>query len=151
MEGNHMRISTRGRYALRALVDLALSEGEGLVQQEAIARRQEIPSPYLARLMAQLAGAGILSGARGPGGGYRLARPAAEITAGDVVRAVEGPIEVVKCTDPTSKKVCPRQTVCVTQPLWKRVGQAVAEVLDGVTLQDLVEQAREIGERKPGV
>lgn len=139
-----MRISTRGRYALRALVDLALREGEGPVQQEAIARQQEIPSAYLARLMAQLTGAGILRGARGPGGGYRLARPAAEITAGDVVRAVEGPIEVVKCVDPKSETVCPRRTTCVTQPLWKRVGQAVAEVLDGVTLQDLVEQAREV-------
>jgi len=139
-----MRISTRGRYALRALVDLAMSAGEGRVQQEAIARRQEIPSAYLARLMAQLVGKGILRGARGPGGGYRLARPAAEITAGDVVRAVEGPIEVVKCADPANEDVCPRQATCVTQPLWKRVGQAVTDVLDEVTLQDLVKQAREM-------
>jgi Rrf2 family protein len=111
---------------------------------EAIARRQKIPSAYLARLMAQLVGKSILRGSRGPGGGYRLARPAAEITAGDVVRAVEGPIEVVKCIDPANPNVCPRQATCVTQPLWKRVGQAVAEVLDGVTLQNLVEQAREM-------
>ena len=137
-----MRISTRGRYALRAIVDLALNEDGGLVQQEEIARRQDIPSPYLARLMAQLARAGLLRGERGPGGGYRLARPASEIRAGDVVRAVEGPIEVVKCVMPGRGKACPRQTICVTQPLWKRVGEAVAEVLDGVTLQDLAEQAR---------
>ena len=140
-----MRISTRGRYALRAIVDLALNEEAGLVQQEAIARRQEIPSPYLARLMAQLAGAGLLRGARGPGGGYRLARPAAEISAGDVVRAVEGPIAVVKCLTPGSRRACPRQSGCVTQPLWKRLGEAVSEVLDGVSLQDLVDQARESG------
>jgi Rrf2 family protein len=137
-----MRISTRGRYALRALVDLALNEGEAPVQQDEIARRQEIPSPYLARLMAQLARAGILRGERGPGGGYRLARPAVEISARDVVQAVEGPLEVVKCVDPNSKRICPRQTICVTQPLWRRVGQAVAQVLDSVTLQDLAEQAR---------
>lgn len=139
-----MRISTRGRYALRALVDLALNENAGLVQQEEIARRQEIPSPYLARLMAQMAQVGILRGIRGPGGGYRLARPAAEISAGDVVRAVEGPIEIAKCINPASKRVCPRQTICVTQPLWKRVGEAVGEVLDGVSLQDLVDQSREL-------
>jgi Rrf2 family protein len=139
-----MRISTRGRYALRALVDLALNENGGPVQQEEIARRQEIPSPYLARLMAQLARAGILRGERGPGGGYRLARPATEIRAGDVVRAVEGPIEVVKCINPANKRTCPRQTICVTQPLWKRVGEAASEVLDSVTLHDLAEQAREI-------
>jgi len=137
-----MRISTRGRYALRALVDLALNEDQGLVQQEAIARRQDIPSPYLARLLAQLAQAGILRGTRGPGGGYSLGRPAAEISAGDVVRAVEGPIEVAKCLDPDTRRVCPRQTICVTQPLWKRVGEAVSAVLDGVSLQELVDQAR---------
>jgi len=144
-----MRISTRGRYALRAIVDLALNDGERPVQQEEIARRQEIPSPYLARLMAQLSGAGLLRGERGPGGGYRLGRPAAEISAGDVVRAVEGPIEVVKCLNPATRRACPRQTICVTQPLWRRVGEAVADVLDGGTLQDLVEQAREMdtGER----
>lgn len=137
-----MRMSTRGRYALRAIVDLAMRDAGEPVQQEEIARRQEIPSPYLARLMAQLARAGLLRGERGPGGGYRLARPASEIRAGDVVRAVEGPLEVVKCVSPTSGKPCPRQTQCVTMPLWRRVGEAIAEVLDGVTLQDLVEQAR---------
>ena len=139
-------MSTRGRYALRAAVDLALYEGDGPVQQEEIARRQEIPSAYLARLMVQLARAGLVHGARGPGGGYRLARPAAEIRAGDVVRAVEGPLDVVRCTDPRTSRTCPRQPTCVTTRLWRQVGEAIAAVLDGITLAELMEEARLFGQ-----
>jgi Rrf2 family protein len=145
-----MRMSTRGRYALRAMVDLALTESEGPIQQEEIARRQEIPSAYLARLMTQLSRAGLVRGERGPGGGYRLAKPAAEIGAGDIVRAVEGPLRVVLCVDPVTGGACSRQAKCVTTNVWKRVGEAIAAVLDGISLQDMVEDAKALEEKSAG-
>ncbi len=145
-----MRMSTRGRYALRAMVDLALTEGEGPIQQEEIARRQAIPSAYLARLMTQLSRAGLVRGERGPGGGYRLARPATEICAGDIVRAVEGSLQVVTCMDPVTGEPCSRQANCVTTNVWQQVDDAIAGVLDGITLQDMVEDARALEDKVAG-
>ncbi len=145
-----MRMSTRGRYALRAMVDLALTESEGPIQQEEIARRQAIPSAYLARLMTQLSRAGLVRGERGPGGGYRLAKPATEICAGDIVRAVEGPLQVVTCVDPVTGEACSRQAHCVTTNVWQRVGDAIAGVLDGITLQDMVEDAEALEDKLAG-
>ena len=137
-----MRMSTRGRYALRAMVDLGLTGDAGPMQQEEIARRQGIPTAYLARLMTQLSRAGLVRGNRGPGGGYRLARPAAEINAGEVVRAVEGPLKIVACMDPETGEPCARQARCVTTNVWQKVGDAITAVLDGITLQDLLDDAR---------
>ena len=92
-----MRISTRGRYALRAMVDVAQHSANEPVPRQEIAARQEISADYVAQLFGQLQAAGLVEGVKGPGGGYRLTRDATAITAGDVVRAVEGPIAVVEC------------------------------------------------------
>ncbi len=141
-----MRISTRGRYALRAMVDLAQHGGKDPVSRQDISERQEISADYLAQLFTHLQAAGLVEGVKGPGGGYRLLHDPAQIRAGDVIRAVEGPVAVVYCTLPFSDEdpACSRVDRCVTHRLWKRVSEAVAEVLDSVTLRDLADEAGQL-------
>ncbi|MBL7200569.1 MAG: Rrf2 family transcriptional regulator [Anaerolineae bacterium] len=132
-----MRLSTLGRYALRAMVDVALHGGEGPVQRREIAERQEISGHYLAQLLAKLRRAGLVQSMLGPGGGYVLARPASEISAGDVLRAVEESLSPVYCVDSNQEGVCQREDGCPTRVLWARLGKAVSEVLDATTLAEL--------------
>jgi len=142
-----MRISTRGRYALRAMVDLAQHGDYGPVLRQELSERQEISADYLAQLFMHLQAAGLVEGVKGPGGGYRLARDPSSIRAGDVVRAVEGPVAVVHCTLPCPDEdpACRRMDRCVTHLLWRRVSEAVTEVLDSVTLRELADEAVQLG------
>jgi Rrf2 family iron-sulfur cluster assembly transcriptional regulator len=145
-----MRVSTRGRYALRAMVDLALhADGEPVSRQD-IAGRQGISADYVAQLFRRLHAAGLVEGVKGPGGGYLLARDTANITAGDVVRAVEGPLAVVYCALPGNESACNRVDRCATHLLWKRLSAVMTEFLDSVTLQDLCDEARQLQEEVRG-
>jgi Rrf2 family cysteine metabolism transcriptional repressor len=138
-----IRVSTRGRYALRAMVDLALhADGEPVPRQD-IAERQSISADYVAQLFRPLHAAGLVEGVKGPGGGYRLARDAAEITTNDVIRAVEGPVAVVHCALPEDDS-CDRVEECATHLLWARLSTAMTEFLDSVTLQDLCDETRQL-------
>ena len=139
-----IRISTRGRYALRAMVDLAQRADEGTVLRRELAERQELSADYVAQLFKRLSEAGLVEGVKGPGGGYRLVRDAKTISAGDVVRAVEGPIAVAHCVEPGDEPACNRADRCVARPLWKRLSEVMAEFLDSVTLQDLCDEARQL-------
>jgi Rrf2 family protein len=143
-----MRISTRGRYALRAMVDLAQHGDRGPVSRQDIAERQEISADYLAQLFMPLQSAGLVEGVKGPGGGYRLTRDPSLIRPGDVVRAVEGPVAVVHCTlpCPAEDPACRRMDRCVTHGLWRQVSEAVTEVLDSVTLRDLADEAVQLAD-----
>jgi Rrf2 family cysteine metabolism transcriptional repressor len=132
-----MRLSTVGRYALRAMVDLALHTGQGPVQRKEIARRQEISSDYLAQLFVKLKRAELVESFLGPGGGYVLARSPAEISAGDILRAVEEPLAPVDCVDCDQDDLCHRAEQCPTRPLWIRLQEQVVRVLDSVTLEEL--------------
>jgi Rrf2 family protein len=145
-----MRISTRGRYALRAMVDLAQHGDNGPVSRRDISERQEISADYLAQLFIPLQTAELVEGVKGPGGGYRLTRDPSLIRPGDVVRAVEGPVSVVHCTLPCPDEgpACSRVDRCVTHLLWKRVSEAVTEVLDSVTLKDLADQAEQLTQQE---
>jgi Rrf2 family cysteine metabolism transcriptional repressor len=145
-----MRISTRGRYALRAMVDLAQHGGNGPVSRQDISERQEISADYLAQLFMHLQSAGLVEGVKGPGGGYQLLRDPSLIRAGDVVRAAEGPVAVVHCTLPCPDEgpACRRLDQCVTHLLWKRVSDAVTEVLDSVTLRDLADEAAQLADER---
>src|SRR5512136_2854359 len=109
-----MRMSTRGRYALRAMLDLALHDDEGPVLRQDIATRQEISADYVAQLFQHLCAVGLAKGIKGPGGGYLLARDPAAIRVGDVVRAVEGPIAAADCVIPGSLPACHRAEACAT-------------------------------------
>jgi Rrf2 family cysteine metabolism transcriptional repressor len=141
-----MRLSTRGRYALRAMIDLALHADEGPVPRSDIAERQEVSAHYIEQLFVKLRRAGFIESVRGPGGGYLLAQSADQIKVGDIIRTVEGPIALVHCVAPQPEAPCHRADSCVTHLLWKRLSDGVAEVLDSITLEDLCDQACELEE-----
>lgn len=139
-----MRISTRGRYALRAMIDLALHAEAGPVLRHEIAERQGISAEYVAQLFSLLQKAGFVRGVKGPGGGYVLARPPEAITALDIIQAVEGPVAVVHCVLPEDEPACNRMDRCVAYLLWKRLSATIGEVLGTVTLSQLCDEARRL-------
>ena len=123
---------------MRLMVDLARHWGEGTISLHVIATSEDLPEAYLEQLVAALRKAGLVTGKRGAGGGYTLAREPATITAGDIVRALEGPIEPQVCTaegDPVVN--CVREQDCGTREVWLRVQSSIASALDSMTLADL--------------
>jgi len=133
-----MMISTRGRYALRVLVDLAERQSDDYVTLKEIAERQEISEKYLESIVKLLVKAGMLDGLRGKGGGYRLGRDAAEITVLEVLHAAEGPLAPVACLEEGSK-ACPRAGECRTLPLWKGLDELVSDYLGNYTIRDIAQ------------
>ena len=135
-----MRLSTRGRYGLRTLLDLAIHQDEGLILLRDIARRQEFSLPYLEHLITPLIGAGLVGSTRGARGGVSLLKPPAEIRLSEVVRLLEGSIAPVGCVNDPA--LCRRSASCVTRDIWVEVNEAMSRVLNSMTLQDLVERQR---------
>lgn len=131
-----MRISTRGCYALRAMLELAMYPGKPVARQE-IAARQGISANYIAQLFRLLRHAQLVKAIRGPGGGYMLARDAATIRVGDVLRAVEGPLAVSQCVIPEDEPNCERAAICPVRPLFEQLTTVLAKAVDSITLQDL--------------
>ena len=135
-----MKLSTRGRYGTRVLLDLALCDGEGPVPLKDIARRQQISLPYLEHLISPLIAAGMIRSVRGARGGIWLGKLPQEIKLSEVIGLLEGSIAPVDCvSDP---KVCPRSDSCVTRDIWNEMKKAMDGVLESVTLQDLVERQK---------
>jgi len=139
-----MEISTRGRYALRAMLDLAMHGGTRPLLRHDIAARQEISAEYAAQLFRMLRSAGLVRAVKGPGGGYALARDASQIRVGDVLRAVEGPLRVVRCVEARGYASCPRSEQCVARLLWKELSDTITRFLDSITLQDLCLRAQDL-------
>ena len=134
-----MLISTRGRYALRILTDLAENENGGTVTLREAAARQQISEKYLESIVKDLVRGRLVEGTRGKGGGYRLARPAEEIGVLEVLRLTEGTLAPVACLGEDSK-LCPRTADCRTLPLWEGLDKAVRDYLGGWTLRDLMKE-----------
>ena len=134
-----MLISTRGRYALRILTDLAENENGGTVTLREAAARQQISEKYLESIVKDLVRGRLVEGTRGKGGGYRLARPAEEIGVLEVLRLTEGTLAPVACLGEDSKP-CPRAADCRTRPLWEGLDKAVRDYLGGWTLRDLMKE-----------
>ena len=134
-----MMISTRGRYALRMMLDLAEHQGNGFVALKDIAQRQEISKKYLEQIIPTLNRFDLLHTTRGYQGGYRLARQPADYTLGDILRATEGTLAPVACLEGESNP-CARQADCATLPVWRGLDQVINEYLDGITLQDILDQ-----------
>jgi len=129
---------------MRLMVDLARHFGGGSVSLHAVAEREQLPEAYLEQLVAVLRRAGLVNGKRGAGGGYTLAREPGQITAGDVVRALEGPIEPQVCTaegDPVLN--CVREQGCGTRLVWLKLQSTIATALDGMTLAELARQTQQ--------
>ena len=133
-----MKISTRGRYALRMMLDMALADSGKPVRVKEIAERQEISEKYMEQIMSILNKAGFVRSVRGPQGGYFLTRKPEEYTVGMILRLTEGSLSPVDCLDEGAEN-CPRQESCVTFILWKQLNDAIRGVVDKVTLQDLVD------------
>jgi len=133
-----VRLSTRGRYGVRAIYELATRYGKGPVPLKEIAERQAIPEHYLEQLMATLRKAGIVTSVRGAQGGYELARPPSEISVGEVVRVVEGPISLAECVgDLSSTDGCERADECAMRLLWERLRDCINRVLDSTNFEAL--------------
>jgi Rrf2 family protein len=130
-----MKLSTKGRYALRAMLDLALQPREAPTLIKDISRRQEISELYLEQLFTRLKAAGLLRSVRGPKGGFLLSRHPSQIRVIDIVEAMEGTTALVECVDDAG--FCSRADLCVARQLWSEVKGAVDRVLESLTLQDL--------------
>ncbi|MEY2451202.1 MAG: Rrf2 family transcriptional regulator, iron-sulfur cluster assembly transcription factor [Acidimicrobiaceae bacterium] len=138
-----MKVSTRGDYACRALLSLALqSDGIAPTSVRDIAERTGLPQPYLEQILLALKGAGIVRSKRGVGGGYVLSREPALITLGDIVSAVDGPIVVGDFGEPHQNGACDHEGQCVLLAVWAGVGDEMRRLLDGLTLADVAAMAR---------
>ena len=133
-----MRISTKGRYALRLMLDLAINENGKPIRIKDISERQEISDKYLEQIIAILTKAGYVRSVRGPQGGYNLSKQPREYTVGSILRLTEGSLCPVPCLDDEVNK-CERENECVTVILWKKIDDAIKGVVDNVTLEDLLE------------
>ena len=131
-----MYITTRGRYALRVLIDLAEHRSEGYVAMRAVAERQNISLKYLEKILPALVEAGYIEGIHGKGGGYRLVKEPSEYVIGDVLRATEDTLSPVACLA-SGAEPCERTAYCKTLPLWKGLWKVVSDYLDQVRLSDL--------------
>ena len=144
--GYELKISTRGKYGLRAMIDLALYSEQEAVSISSIALRQNISESYLEQLMAKLKKAGLVISTRGAQGGYRLALPMCEISVGDVLRAVEGDLRAVECTAHTDEG-CQGEELCVTKYVWQRINESIARTVDEMMLDQLVAESRKAQEK----
>ena len=145
-----MRLTTKGRYAVTAMLDLALHDECGPVILADIAERQGISLSYLEQLFAQLRKRGLVKSTRGPGGGYRLGRGGKEIAVADVVTAVDESVDATRCG---GKENCQGEERCLTHDLWQDLSQQIHEFLSDIDLSELVERrrVREVAKRQDGV
>ena len=132
-----MMISSKGRYALRVMIDLAEHQGEGFIPLKAIAQRQGISEKYLESIMKLLVKAKLLNGLRGKGGGYQLTKAPEQYTAGSILRMTEESMAPVSCLE-SDAEACPRAAECRTLPLWKGLDKVINDYLDNFTLADLM-------------
>lgn len=132
-----MLVSTKGRYALRVMIDLGEHVGEGYLPLRDIARRQDISEKYLESILKVLVRARLIEGLRGKGGGYRLTREADEYTVGEVLRLTEGSLAPVSCLEEESD-ACPRVSECRTIEMWRGLDKLINDYLDGITIADLM-------------
>ncbi len=131
-----MKLSTKGRYGVRLMIDLAAHYGEGPVLLREIAKRQEISEKYLSNLINPLKATGLLEATRGVHGGYVLGKAPSQITMRDIVLAVEGPLCLVDCVQKPAS--CNRTSLCIARELWKEAADSMAEILGKYTLADMV-------------
>lgn len=136
-----MRISTRGRYGLRALVDLALNNPTEVTTLRSIAENQSISESYLEQVFTSLRKAGLVIAIRGAQGGYKLARPADRITVAEILKSLEGPLTPVHCVGIDAVQQCDREDSCITRPFWEDLNKVINDFLENTTLQDLVNRA----------
>jgi Rrf2 family transcriptional regulator, iron-sulfur cluster assembly transcription factor len=134
-----MKMSTKGRYAVMAMIDIAQNGAARAVSLNEIAERQEISQEYLEQLFGKLRRAGIVTSSRGPSGGYQLARPSADILLSDVILAVDEPLRVTRCAG-DAVDGCVKGEKCCAHDVWSSLGRQMMYFLESITLEDVVEQ-----------
>ena len=134
-----MLVSTKGRYALRVMLELAQSQPDAYMPLPLIAQRQGISEQYLESIIAILSRAGLVEGLRGKGGGYRLTRSSANYSVGEILRLTEGSLAPVTCLE-GAENPCPRAGECTTLPMWQKLDDLINTYLDSVSLSDLLSQ-----------
>ncbi|UNC91386.1 RrF2 family transcriptional regulator [Candidatus Contubernalis alkaliaceticus] len=139
-----MKLSTKGRYGLRAMLEIAAHMGYGPLAMHIIAEKQGISERYLEQLLIPLKRTGMIKSVRGSQGGYILKRAPEDITVGDIIRVLEGPIAPVDCVSELDPEACSRWELCVTRKIWTEVRDSVSSVLDSYTLADLVQESRKL-------
>ena len=132
-----MLISTKGRYALRVMIDLAEHQSDGFIPLKVIAERQEISEKYLESIIKLLVRAKLLNGVRGKGGGYKLTKAPEQYTVGSILRLTEDSMAPVSCLE-SNADACPRAAECRTLPLWQGLDKVISDYLDNITLSDLM-------------
>lgn len=132
-----MKVSTKGRYALRIMVDLATNDNGEYIRLKDIAERQAITLKYMEQIMPLLTRAGYVKSYRGNNGGYMLARKPEEYTAGEILRTAEGSLSPIACIEDTPNR-CPRKEQCATLSFWEGMGKVINEYVDGITLANLI-------------
>lgn len=137
-----MRLSTKGEYASRAMLELALRYEEKPLHIRDISKAQDIPQRFLEQILLQLKRAGYLRSRKGPDGGYRLSKPPAEITVAEVIRVMDGPLAPIDCVSVIAHEVCPHESSCGLRWLWKEVRDAIAQILERTTFEDLAEKTK---------
>jgi Rrf2 family cysteine metabolism transcriptional repressor len=135
-----MKLSTKGKYGVRAVYEIARHSGKGPITIKEIAERQGISFSYLEQILHRLGKAGLIDSVRGPAGGYLLARNPSELTIGDIVRTLEGPIALSHCLEPGEAGECNQADDCVARMVWAKVGAKIEEALDSITFDDLLHQ-----------
>ena len=136
-----MLVSTKGRYALRVMVELACHSREEYVPLRTIAQQQSISEKYLESILTVLSKAGVIDGLRGKGGGYRLNRDPKDYSVGEILRLAEGTLAPVSCLDCKPNK-CERAASCRTLPMWEKLDTLICNYLDSVSLADLIDSSR---------
>jgi Rrf2 family protein len=135
-----MKLSTKGKYGVRAVFEIARHYGNGPISIKEIAERQGISFSYLEQILHKLAKAGLIDSVRGPAGGYLLARQPSELTIGDIVRVLEGPIALSHCLEPGESADCYQADDCVARMVWAKVGAKIEEALDSISFNDLLQR-----------
>lgn len=133
-----MKLSTKGRYGLKAMFQLAISQGDGPIPLKQIAEKQNLSENYLEQLFSTLKKDGLLNSVRGSQGGYLLSRPPEEITVGNVLRSLEGELSPSDCIL-DGENDCEREMICVTKNVWIKIKTSIDDVVDSITLKDMIE------------
>jgi len=137
-----MKLSTRGEYASRAILELSLHYKNGPLHIRDISTSQDIPARFLEQILLSLKRNGYLRSKKGPNGGYYLAKSPAEINVAEVIRVMDGPLAPIDCVSVTAHEFCPRENFCGLKWLWREVRDNIAEILENTTFKDLAERTK---------
>jgi Rrf2 family transcriptional regulator, cysteine metabolism repressor len=143
-----MKISFKGDYALKIILDLSLSHGHGISQIKDISRRQDIPEKFLEQIITTLKGAGYVKTVRGPKGGVFLSKPPAEVTLGEVIRLMEGPTSPITCVSKSCRAKCSYEKKCAFRGYFETIRDRINDVVDNTTFQEIADKAKKLDSRE---